>query len=511
MGLSCRGDFSKIIKVITLCLVYAIRITAQHACAQATKPEISTRVFMPASLAKNQICYNHEEEYQLKCLKDFVAIPSLSLQESDAAEYLYDLALRLGLKPTWLLSDQGDPNVLISIFDLQDEKSNVIFLHHMDVVDPGKLEDWIFPPFGAVIDGQYLYGRGVYDNKGPLMANLMAISNLANQAREEDWPINISILALCGEEIFHPGGAKYISENYLDLLKPMAFIGEGSSGVKSISKKKPDVPIFGISTISKRALWVRLELNYWSHGHGSMPPKWYPAKEMNMALHRLLNAKPLMEINAYNSNLLSAIGDLEGGLEGTIIKNLPLMKSITRRKIRKHPLLSALLSNTLTLTKFSTGPAEPNTIAPYAVAELDCRLMPGTNTDAFIDWMKTKLKNDKIQITIINETPDAPPSSANHFVYDAIVQAVQSKYPESPVSLLMLPVTNDSNFFRAKGYPVFCFVPFVMDPAYLACVHAANERLPVRTYLDGIKLSEELIQKISQKSMMDKSSAILQK
>jgi succinyl-diaminopimelate desuccinylase len=51
-------------------------------------------------------------------------------------------------------------------------------LGHLDVVPPGKLEDWERGPFDPIeIDGK-LYGRGAQDDKGPLLAALFAAKAL---------------------------------------------------------------------------------------------------------------------------------------------------------------------------------------------------------------------------------------------------------------------------------------------------------------------------------------------
>ena len=51
-------------------------------------------------------------------------------------------------------------------------------LGHLDVVPPGKLEDWHAGPFDPVeVDGN-LYGRGTQDDKGPLLAALFAVKAL---------------------------------------------------------------------------------------------------------------------------------------------------------------------------------------------------------------------------------------------------------------------------------------------------------------------------------------------
>jgi succinyl-diaminopimelate desuccinylase len=51
-------------------------------------------------------------------------------------------------------------------------------LGHLDVVPPGKLEDWERDPFDPVEADGMLYGRGTQDDKGPLLAALFAVKAL---------------------------------------------------------------------------------------------------------------------------------------------------------------------------------------------------------------------------------------------------------------------------------------------------------------------------------------------
>jgi len=51
-------------------------------------------------------------------------------------------------------------------------------LGHLDVVPPGKLEDWEHDPFDPVEKDGMLYGRGAQDDKGPLLAALFAVKAL---------------------------------------------------------------------------------------------------------------------------------------------------------------------------------------------------------------------------------------------------------------------------------------------------------------------------------------------
>lgn len=54
-------------------------------------------------------------------------------------------------------------------------KPFTVFLGHVDVVPPGPLEAWTFPPFQATIHQGYLYGRGSSDMKSAVAAFVVAL------------------------------------------------------------------------------------------------------------------------------------------------------------------------------------------------------------------------------------------------------------------------------------------------------------------------------------------------
>ena len=62
--------------------------------------------------------------------------------------------------------------------EIGEGKELVGILGHVDVVPPGKLEDWTHGPFDAVESDEMLYGRGAQDDKGPTLAALFAAKAL---------------------------------------------------------------------------------------------------------------------------------------------------------------------------------------------------------------------------------------------------------------------------------------------------------------------------------------------
>ena len=72
----------------------------------------------------------------------------------------------------------------------------VLCYGHFDVQPPDPLELWESPPFEPAIRGEYLYGRGVADDKGQLFMMLSAARELA---RAGELPVNVRFVC-DGEE-----------------------------------------------------------------------------------------------------------------------------------------------------------------------------------------------------------------------------------------------------------------------------------------------------------------------
>lgn len=85
---------------------------------------------------------------------------------ADALEYMLKVGESLGLSPKNLDGYAGH-------LECGDHGPLIAILVHLDVVPAGS--GWLHPPFGGVVDGGRLYGRGAQDDKGPAVAALYAI------------------------------------------------------------------------------------------------------------------------------------------------------------------------------------------------------------------------------------------------------------------------------------------------------------------------------------------------
>ena len=95
---------------------------------------------------------------------DLIRIPGPPGQEEAVARRVVDEAERLGFDDVWI-DEVGN---VIGRIRGRGETPPVMLSCHLDVVDAGDASEWRYPPFGGVIEGGFLHGRGAMDIKGPL-------------------------------------------------------------------------------------------------------------------------------------------------------------------------------------------------------------------------------------------------------------------------------------------------------------------------------------------------------
>ncbi len=114
-----------------------------------------------------------------------------------------------------LIETDGHPVVYGEMMK-EDNDFTLLIYGHYDVQPADPIEEWNSPPFEPTIRNGKIYCRGVGDNKGQLMAQILALKSY--QEVIGDLPINIKFVFEGEEESGSPNIAKFVSE-HRDLLK----------------------------------------------------------------------------------------------------------------------------------------------------------------------------------------------------------------------------------------------------------------------------------------------------
>ncbi len=476
---------NKVIKLFSLVFLFLILPESSHASGNLDSDEFL-------------ITFRGVSMTMVEVLSQYVQIKSESGNEKEAGEWLKELCQENGLYIHQMGSKDGNYNFSASIYPLSNRLPNIIFLNHIDIVPAKQIEKWTHNPYSGIVENNELWGRGSYDNKGNAIMQLFSILEFQKRNKGNTLPFNLTFLAVSCEESQTEGGVRYVVENYLDVLNVEAVIGEGASGMIDVIEAPISNPVFCISLNHKKALWLKLELETNTIGHGSVSPNEYANKEMNEALYRILNKKQKFVYNDLNIGLLKQMSSLYSGTKRTALKHPRLFKPFLTSKIRKQPELFALFSNTITLTSIESSSHIINSIPSKVTALLDCRLLPEQSAEEFLSEIKARLGNDKIKVNVIHSMPSMVTAEKENMYYRSMAQAIQEMYPGSHVFSTMLPNFNDVGVFRAKGIPAYGVIPVVLKKKYLESLHNVNERIPIEILNEGkstyIKFVELLLQ-----------------
>ena len=107
--------------------------------------------------------------------RDLLRCPSVTPAEGGALALLERVLKGAGFAVHRVtFAEPGTPPVENLFARIGDEKPNICFAGHTDVVPPGDPASWSHPPFGGDIAGDVLYGRGAVDMKGAVACAVAA-------------------------------------------------------------------------------------------------------------------------------------------------------------------------------------------------------------------------------------------------------------------------------------------------------------------------------------------------
>jgi putative selenium metabolism hydrolase len=117
-------------------------------------------------------------ENALSFARDLIRIPSPSGREEQVARRLREEMEALGYDHV-RVDELGN---VIGVVEGAGTGPAVMLNCHMDVVAEGDPGEWEHPPYGGVVEGGFLHGRGAMDIKGPLALQTYAAAALKGRA-----------------------------------------------------------------------------------------------------------------------------------------------------------------------------------------------------------------------------------------------------------------------------------------------------------------------------------------
>ncbi len=363
----------------------------------------------------------------------------------------------------------------------------LLLMSHADVV-PAVGANWTHHPFDADVGGGYVWARGAIDNKAHGIMALMTM--LALKRNGVALRRGVEMMVNPDEEAGGENGADWMVKNHWDAIDPAFAFNEGGEGA-------PDwLGVAGITFLvavsEKRVNWLHLSVRG-KGGHGSVPKPDNPNLILINALHRLLENQPPIRITQIFADAMESIAPLEPFPASFELAHLewPGMAQVAAGGVLGPYSIQALMRDTISLTMLNAG-FKVNVVPTVAEAGLDCRLLPGTDADAFLKRLREELGAGDFTIDYIQRPDDAPPSPSSGEAWDAIKRVVASDFKGAIVVPWMTTGGTDSRVLRAKSVPSYGFVPVILDNGEISRIHGDDERLSVENLNRGIKATYDL-------------------
>ena len=392
----------------------------------------------------------------------------------------------------------GNLSLLYTWKGTDTQAAPVMFMAHQDVVPiaPGTESDWQQAPFSGAIKDGYVWGRGSWDNKGNLMAQLEAIEQLL---REGYTPARTLYLAYgADEEVSGARGAAQISRLLESRQVHLDFVID--EGLLVLDSVMPGIrqPSAIIGVAEKGYLSVRLKMTG-TPGHSSMPPAQGEGviAMMSSALKQL-DDHPLPGglSGGIAAEMFDTLAPEMSGFNRVALSNLWLFGPLIQRQLEAKGSTNAMLRTTTALTIVNAGNKE-NVLPGRAEAMVNFRILPGDNIDHVMDHMQTQIKKVTPRFELeplpgaTNASKVAPTNSQQYKLLNQTIREVFSDAVVAPG--LMVAATDSAHYDRISDH-IFKFSPVRANAEDIKRFHGTNERLSITNYADAIRFYHRLAQ-----------------
>jgi acetylornithine deacetylase/succinyl-diaminopimelate desuccinylase-like protein len=422
-------------------------------------------------------------------LQEYIGINTINPpgNETRGAEFFAEIFEAEGIEYEMAESAPGRGNIWARL-DGGDEEA-LVLIHHMDVV-PADERFWTTDPLSGELRDGYIYGRGALDTKtgGILhLATFLALHRSGIPLKRD-----VMFVATADEEAGGFFGAGWLVENRPEIFEGVGFLlNEGGGGGVVDGKVQ-----FGVEVTQKVPYWLRLT-TVANPGHGSSPQVTYAAVEMVAALERLrLHEFEARIIPAVDVHFKGSAGDHPEPWRSRFadIATAIEQPGVLRELQAYQPWMHTLTRNTCSITRFE-GSSKINVVSPEVWAEIDCRLLPDQDPDAWLAEMGGVLGPD-VEIEVLMGFSPAV-SSTDTELYRTVQDVTLETFPGANFVPQVSGGFTDSHFFRDLGIVSYGYEATATPEADGAGVHGNDERVTEENVRRGVAMTLKILERFA--------------
>jgi carboxypeptidase PM20D1 len=370
----------------------------------------------------------------------------------------------------------------------------IMLMAHQDVVPiaPDTEKLWQAEPFAGTIKDGFVWGRGSWDDKANLIAQMEAVEMLVASGFKPRRTIYLSFGA--DEEVGGLRGATAIAKLLAERKVQLDFIiDEGlliTDGV--MPGLKPPAAIIGIA--EKGYLSVQLRTSA-TPGHSSMPPPKGTSAiaVMSDALKRLDDQQLPAGIKGVAQDMFAAVAPEMSGFNRIALSNLWLFGPVVQKQLEAGASTNAMLHTTTALTIVKAGNKE-NVLPGQAEATVNFRLLPGDSLAKVMDHVKQVVGSERFELsTVPGAAEPSKVAATSSDSYKLIERTVRELFPGTIVAPGLMIGGTDSRLFDGVCDHIYKFSPVRAKPEDLPRFHGTNERITTANLAELIRFYHRLL------------------
>jgi acetylornithine deacetylase/succinyl-diaminopimelate desuccinylase-like protein len=376
-------------------------------------------------------------------------------REKEVADYLQQVMEKEGIAVQVFSKEAHRPNVVARLKG-NGGKRPLLLMAHTDTVnvDPKK---WTHPPFAAVRDGGYVYGRGTVDDKDNVAATLMVMLML----KRLNVPLERDVIALfeAGEEGSSSLGVQFVANEHFNAIDAEFCYAEGGS----VTRVGGTVRYASVQTVEKipRAISVTAR---GVAGHGSVPLETNALAHLSTAVGKIAAWTPPMRLNettaAYFKRLATVSSPEDAERYRALLSPDPKVSGPADDYMRRNePRHWSMLRTSLSPTVIGGG-YRTNVIPSEGTATIDTRLAPDENAVELLGMVRQVVDDPQVEVSYgpRDTRPPTPPMKLDSDAFRAIEANITKHYQAVTLPTMSTGAT-DMAFLRQKGIQCYGFGP----------------------------------------------------
>jgi len=387
-------------------------------------------------------------------------------------------------------ADRPTDGALIAVLRGRDRAAqSILLLAHIDVVE-ARREDWQRDPFKLVEEAGWFYGRGAADDK----AMAAVFTDTLIRFRQEGFTPrrDIKLALTCGEEtpnVFNT--VQWLTATQPDVLRAAFALNEGAGGELDRDGKPVTLQIQAGEKVYQDFLLEASDVG----GHSSRPTHNNPIVRLSAALARLGAHNFAIALNPATRGYFEAQAKLAApdvAADMRAILRDPANEAAAERLWAANPAWNGSLRTTCVVTQINGGHA-PNALPQHVTANVNCRILPGVPVADVQREIASVVADPQVSVATTGDMGmQSPPPPLSERIMAPVRRVAAEIWPGVVIVPTMSTGATDGRFLNAAGVPTYGLSGMFHD-AEGSHAHGLNERIRVRSLLDGRRFLYEVV------------------